>query len=61
VFPEEDLSKLCSECEVGWVKLLGMGLVTYKGSYSLAYVCAFVEDVLHPSFSMQHFSKPFSI
>jgi hypothetical protein len=38
VFPRWTLSKSCGEDEVdGGVRLLGMGFMTYKGSYCLIY------------------------
>jgi hypothetical protein len=39
------------------VKLLGMGFITYKGSYYLIYACL-CRGCAAPSFSMQPFSKP---
>jgi hypothetical protein len=39
------------------VKLLGMGFMTYKGSYYLIYGCL-CRGCVAPSFSMQPFSKP---
>jgi hypothetical protein len=45
------------ECEVDWVKPLGMGFVTYKGSYCFIYGCL-CRGCVAPSFSMDLFSKP---
>jgi hypothetical protein len=39
VFPRWTLSKSCKEGEMDGVKLLGMGFMTYKGSYCLIYGC----------------------
>ena len=57
VFPRWTLSKSCEEGEVDGVRLLGMGFMTYKGSYCLIYGCL-CRGCVAPSFSMHHFSKP---
>jgi hypothetical protein len=39
-FPKRNLSKSCSDHEVDFgARLLGMGSLTYKGSYCLIYGC----------------------
>jgi hypothetical protein len=57
VFPGWTLSKPCEEDEVDWVRLLGMGFMTYKGLYYLIYGCL-CRSCVAPSFSMHPFSKP---
>ena len=59
MFPNKTLSKSCSEYEVDWGNTFGHGVLDISRDYIVSFMGAFVEGVLHPSFAMQHFFKPF--
>jgi hypothetical protein len=59
VFPKKTLSNSCSEYEVDGGMTFGHGVLDISRAHIVSFMGAFVEGVLHPSFAMQHFSKPF--
>jgi hypothetical protein len=59
VFPKKILSKSCNEYEVDGVKAFGHGVSNISRAHIVSFMGAFVEGVLHPSYAMQPFSKPF--
>jgi hypothetical protein len=59
VFPKKTLSKSCNEYEVDGGMTFGHGVLDISRAHIVSFMGAFVEGVLHPSFAMQHFSKPF--
>jgi hypothetical protein len=58
MFPKKTLSRSCSECEVDGGMIFGHGVLDISRSHIVSSMGSFVEGVLHPSFAMQHFSKP---
>jgi len=58
VFPQNTLSKSCSEYKMDMVKTFGHGVSDIQRAHIVSFMGSFVEGVLHPSFVMQHFSKP---
>jgi hypothetical protein len=59
VFPNKTLYKLCIEHEVDLGKTFGHEILDISRAHIVSSMGAFMEGVLHPSFAMQHFSKPF--
>jgi hypothetical protein len=59
VFTNKTLSNSCSEYEVDWGMNFGHGVIDISRAHIVPFMGAFLEGVLHPSFSMQPFSKPF--
>jgi hypothetical protein len=59
MFPRKTLSRSCDEFEVDWGKTSRHGVLDISRVHIVSFMGAFVEGVLHPSFAMQHFSKPF--
>jgi hypothetical protein len=59
MFPKNTLSRPCSEYEVDGGKTFGHGVLDISRAHIVSFMGALVEGVLHPSFAMQHFSKPF--
>jgi hypothetical protein len=58
VFPQNTLSKSCSEYEVDWGKTFGHGVLDISRGHIVSFTGAFVEGCVAPLFVMQHFSKP---
>jgi hypothetical protein len=59
VFPKKTLYKSCNEYEVDGGMTFGYGVLDISRVHIVSFMGAFVEDVLHPSFAMQHFSNTF--
>jgi hypothetical protein len=59
VFPKKTLSKSCNEYVVDGGMTFGHGVLDISRAHIVSFMGAFVEGVLHPSFAMQPFSKPF--
>jgi hypothetical protein len=59
VFRKKTLSKSCNEYEVDGVKTLGHGVPNISRDHIVSFMGSFVEGVLHPSSTVQPFSKPF--
>ena len=60
MFPKKILSKSCNEHEVDGGMTFGHGVLDISRAHIVSSIGAFVEGVLHPSFAMQPFSKPFN-
>jgi len=58
IFTKKTLSRSCDEYGVDWGKTLGHGVLDISRVCTVSFMGASVEGVLHPSFAMQHFSKP---
>jgi hypothetical protein len=56
--PKKTLYRSCDENEVDWWKNFRDGVLGISRIHIVSIIGAFVEGVLHPSFAMQHFSKP---
>jgi hypothetical protein len=61
VFPKNTLSKSCSEYEVDGGVPFGHGVLDISRDHIVSFMGAFVGGVLHPSFAMKPFSKPFDL
>jgi hypothetical protein len=58
MFPKKTLSRSCDEYEVDLGNTFGHGALDISRVLIVSFMGSFVEGVLHPSFAMQHFSKP---
>jgi len=59
VFSKKTLYKSCSEYEVDGGMNFGNGILDRSRARIVSFIGVFVEDVLHPSFVIRHFSNPF--
>ena len=59
VFPKKTPSKLSNEYEVNGGMHFGHGVLDISRDHIVSFLGAFVEGMVHPSFAMQPFSKPF--
>jgi hypothetical protein len=61
MFPKKTLSKSCNEYEADGGKTFGNEVLDISRAHIVSFMGAFVEDVMHPSFTMQHFPSPFIV
>jgi hypothetical protein len=59
MFPKNTLSRSCSEYEVDGGITFVHGVLDISKAHIVSFMGAFVEGVVHPSFAMKPFSKPF--
>jgi hypothetical protein len=59
MFPKNTLSISCDKYEVDGGMNFGHGVVDMSRDHIVLFMYAFVEGVMHPSFAMKPFSKPF--